>query len=207
MNIESVARLDAGQRAQLSFRAVLQAMSFPGRIVTLPAACLDEGLTHGVADAPAPSPALAAVMLALLDRDTSVRLHGRLQHAALREWLRLHAGARMAQGAADFEIVCADQLDALACAGFEAGSDVAPQTGATLLIDVAGLDQPGATTLLLQGPGVAATQALRVKGITAGVWHWRLSLREQYPRGIEMLLLCGDRLAALPRSTRITVAG
>ena len=71
-----------------------------------------------------------------------------------------------------------------------------------LILQVAALEQaPGLT---LAGPGIERTHALRVDGLPPGFWAAREKLRPLFPRGIDLILCAGTRLAALPRTTRVT---
>ena len=45
-------------------------------------------------------------------------------------------------------------------------------------------------------------EELGAMGLPARFWSERAALTELFPRGLDVLLACGDVLAALPRSTR-----
>lgn len=167
-----------------------------------------------VLDAPALPGAMglaqAVSLLTLLDTETPLHLAGALASAAARTWLRFHGGVPVtAEPAQSAYAAClaADCLPALwtALAG---GTDDQPQDGATLLIDVPALaDQapvPGAATLRLSGPGIRGAAHLAVAGLPPAFWAWRRSLQAHYPCGVDLLLSCGDRVAAIPRSSHIT---
>jgi alpha-D-ribose 1-methylphosphonate 5-triphosphate synthase subunit PhnH len=40
-----------------------------------------------------------------------------------------------------------------------------------------------------------------VTGVPTRFWDERAALAELFPRGLDILFVCGDKLAALPRST------
>jgi len=187
---------------QQAFRALLAAMASPGRVVELPAACSD-GIDAPLGSDGRPIGAgLAALLLTLLDRETSVRLHPPFDSEAVRQYLRFHTGVRGALPAA-YEVVAAAHLDRLLCAGLELGSDEEPQRGATLIVDVPALDAAQAPPLLLHGPGIEWTQCLPVGAIEPAVWRWRIERQPEFPRGVDMVFVHGLRVAALPRSTRL----
>jgi len=177
--------------AQSSFRAVLHALAHPGAICALP---------HAPAP-PAPlNPAAAALALALCDADTPVWHDG---GAAVTDWLRFHTGAPPAASHdARFLIATSapPRLDGLA-----PGSDEAPQEGATLFIQVEGL--AAAPGWRLTGPGIETTAELCVTGLPAGFAGERSALAGLFPRGIDIVLCAGDRIAGLPRTTRIEEPG
>ena len=179
--------------AQACFRAVLDAMAHPGRIVTLPPRLA----------APAPPPlgaAAAAIALSLCDLDTAVWLDPALADAA--PYLRFHCGCPIAPAPAlaQFAFATASQnlppLD-----GFALGSDQYPDRSTTLIIEVAGLGSSSGRTL--SGPGIDGTTLLSVEALPERFWSERALLGELLPRGIDVIFTCGARLAALPRSTRI----
>ena len=96
-------------------------------------------------------------------------------------------------------------------ASLPCGSDDIPQDGATLLLEVPALSASATATgpgaLTLRGPGIADTHTLRVAGLDAAFWRARAALAIDYPRGVDLLLCCGDTLAAIPRTTRIALHG
>lgn len=191
--------------AQRTFRALLDATARPGRIATLPAEVLDGLAVGGL------SPAAYATLLALLDAETSVRLEERA--AAALDALRFHTGVRVAASAsaAAFVAVDAEHAAPSLWALLDTGSDERPQDGSTLLVDVPtlhlGSATPGEAALVLAGPGIETEHRLSVGGLDERFWQARAALAPAYPRGVELLLACGDRLAAVPRTTRVRVEG
>ncbi|HEX7688558.1 MAG TPA: phosphonate C-P lyase system protein PhnH, partial [Burkholderiaceae bacterium] len=87
------------------------------------------------------------------------------------------------------------------------GTDESPQDGATLVVEVDGLDTAGGIALALRGPGVESVQRLRVAGLPASFWDWRRDLQRQLPRGVDLVLVHGARVAAIPRSARLQIEG
>ncbi len=170
--------------AQAGFRAVLEAMSRPGRVRRVPA---PPEVPPGL------SPAAAAVLLALVDADTRLRIAAGAEAEA---WVRFHCGCPVVAEGADFVLDPAAALLSL-----EAGTEEEPERGATLLLEVAALaEAPG---WVLTGPGIRARHRLRVEGAPAGfLADWAAS-RARFPRGVDVILCAGDRIAALPRSVRI----
>lgn len=195
---------DAPHDAQRVFRAVLEAMSRPGRLQRVAADVLTP------LQAPAMlGGALCSTLLALLDTDTRLHLAGGLQHAQAQRYLGFHTGVRWADAAdADFvACVAADAAPGLwQC--LRDGSDEMPQAGATLVVEVPSLAVDGiGQALTLSGPGIEHTQHLMVAGLPRAFWQARVEREADFPRGIDLLLTCGHTLAALPRSTHITLEG
>jgi alpha-D-ribose 1-methylphosphonate 5-triphosphate synthase subunit PhnH len=174
-------------QAQACFRGVLDAMAHPGRIVTL--------------DAPAPPPPLcpatAAVLLTLLDADTSIWLDPACAAAA--DWLTFHCGSPFVEPPrAGFAVACEmPQLSDL-----HDGTDEAPETATTLVLQVADLGH--GTVLRLFGPGLRNPATLAVRGLPDDFSaQWRTN-HKSFPRGIDLILCAGSRIAALPRSVEIS---
>jgi alpha-D-ribose 1-methylphosphonate 5-triphosphate synthase subunit PhnH len=87
-------------------------------------------------------------------------------------------------------------LDALA-----AGSEEQPQRGATLVLQVTAL--AAGAGWRLTGPGIEREHPLAVTGAPAGfVAAWAAN-RARFPRGVDVVLCAGDRIAALPRTVAI----
>lgn len=187
--------------AQRVFRQLLEAMARPGRVQVLPPDALD-----GI-DGAGLGRATTALLLSLLDAETSVWMHPALCDAATLEHVRFHTGVRIAGGPARaaFAVTDAAHAEAALWSALSRGSDEVPQDGATLIVDVPSLD--AGLPLLLRGPGIASTQTLHVGGLDPVFWQARAELEAAFPRGIDLILSCGDRIAALPRSTHLLLEG
>ena len=207
---------------QACFRAALDAMSRPGRIVALPPVAT-VGMRvpaarsrDGTADVPM-AEATAALLLTLLDAECAVRLHGAFDHDAMLAWLRFHTGARAALPGepAAFTVVRAADARAAHWEALDLGSDEAPQRGGTLIVEVPRLaaiaDEPwlampaAPMRLRLRGPGIESEHTIGVGGLPESFWRYRIALEPQFPQGFELLLTRGRWLAAVPRSTHIAL--
>jgi alpha-D-ribose 1-methylphosphonate 5-triphosphate synthase subunit PhnH len=176
--------------AQRCFRAVLDAMARPGRVQHLP-------------DLPAPpaplGAAAAAVLLTLADADTPVWLDA---GAAAEAWLRFHAGAPIVAAPEDatFLLACGTPP---ALRDLAQGTEEEPHRSATLILQVAGLEEGAGWRLT--GPGIEHAHRLRVTGLPEGFAAAWQANRALFPRGIDLILCAGDRLAALPRTTALEI--
>ena len=171
--------------AQASFRAILEAMSRPGRIQRIEARITP----------PAPlCAAAAAALLSLADADTPLWLDA---GEGVDEWLRFQCGAPITPdiGAARFVLACgaAPSLDAL-----DIGTDEDPQLGATLILQVAGL--VAGEGWRLTGPGIQHEHRLRVLDAPADLLAAWARNHALFPRGVDVLLCAGENIVALPRS-------
>ncbi|WP_372015339.1 phosphonate C-P lyase system protein PhnH [Tistrella mobilis] len=183
--------------AQTTFRAVLDAMARPGRIARVTAVPgLDRPLSR----------AAAAVLLALADHDTPVWLD-RVSAPAL-PYLRFHTGAPLAVAPDKAAFAVIGDPEAMPAPDrFALGTDAYPDRSTTLVIEVETLSTATAAGWRLEGPGIDGAAHLAVTGLPAGFVAARAALAPLYPRGLDIVLTAGDRLAALPRTTRITPEG
>ena len=174
--------------AQHCFRAVLEAMSRPGRVQQL----------RTNLQPPAPlQPAAAALLLTLADAATPVWLDAGGDAAT---WLRFHAGcplvARPEEAAFALATGAMPPLAAL-----EAGTEEEPQRAATVLLQVPALAEGEGWRL--SGPGIETIHRLRVEGLPADFAAQWAANRAGFPRGVDLVFCCGDRIAALPRGTML----
>lgn len=176
--------------AARAFRAILEATSEPGTVVAPPRP----------EKAPLPG-AMAAILLTLCDADTPVHLAPGLDDADVREWIAFHAGAPAVEAveAAAFVFACAPG-PGLAALG--TGSDLYPDRSATLVLEVAALRREG---FRLTGPGIESERRLGFEAGEGFLHAWREN-GALYPRGADLILTSGPRLAALPRTCRIEEA-
>ena len=170
--------------AALAFRAVMQALARPGRIETVAGAL-----------PPAPcSMAAGVVLLTLLDPTTPLYLAPSHDHPALRDWIAFHTGAPLA-APADAMFALGDWAALQPVTRFAIGTDDYPDRSATLIVEMDRLEGQGAR---LAGPGIAGQALLSLPETAA----FRAN-RDLFPLGFDTILTCGDRLAGLPRSTRV----
>ncbi|MEO5883183.1 MAG: phosphonate C-P lyase system protein PhnH [Caldimonas sp.] len=175
--------------SQRAFRSLLQALSRPGRPVTLGVPL--PGLRLGAA--------LSRALLCLADEDTPVWW----QHddAASRAWLRFHTGAPACPETVEarFAIIEAP-LQMPPLAAFSSGTDEAPEGSTTLLIELPSFD--AGTAFDCSGPGILDRATVRVAGLPERFWaEWELN-HGAFPQGVDIVFTCGDRALGLPRTTR-----
>ncbi|TGD96188.1 phosphonate C-P lyase system protein PhnH [Methylobacterium nonmethylotrophicum] len=189
---------DPVHEAQGVFRAVMDALARPGTI---------QALATDLAP-PAPlTPELAAIALALADSDAPLWLDAALgENTAVPDFLRFHTGARIA--AVPSEAAFALIADPAACPDFGAfaqGMPAYPDRSATLVLAVSGLaDDEG---WHLDGPGIKGSARLTAAPLPADFLGRLGRNHAAFPQGIDLILAAPGRLAALPRSTRVTTGG
>ena len=178
--------------SQAAFRGCLAALAIPGTVARLGA---------GLAPAPPLDPAAAALLLALLDQDTRLWLSPGAAAGRAAASLKFHTGCSLAAAPceADFALVASvDELPPLA--EFNADAREYPERSATVVLQVPELAERG---WKLTGPGIRGAARLAVPALGAGFLEQWERNRARFPRGVDLYLVCGDRLCELPRTTRI----
>ena len=177
--------------AQRCFRAMLDATAHPGRILELPPGVLAPN------DSAWPD-AAAAVALTLLDFETPVWLDAAFRRGEA--YLRFHCGVPIVEDPACARFAFAGDPAALPpLASFDLGDIEFPDRSTTLVIAVP--DLAAGSGVRLRGPGLKDTGRLRVDGLPAQFWRERTELAPLFPLGLDLVFVCGRRLAALPRTT------
>jgi alpha-D-ribose 1-methylphosphonate 5-triphosphate synthase subunit PhnH len=184
-------RLDPAITSQAAFRAVMDAMSHPGEVQRLVTSIRP----------PAPlTPAAAAVACALMDFETPVWLDASLAHVPeVLTWLRFETGAPVVSqpDQAAFAIV-ADAQALPAFTTFALGSHDYPDRSATLLVQVRHFGE--GAPMRLSGPGLASPRSIRATPLPDDFIERLQGNRALFPRGVDILLVSDDAVAALPRS-------
>ena len=157
-------------------------------------------------DAPAAIPAAAAILLlTLADADAPIRLEGADALPEASAWLAFHTGARTdaAPGEASFALLT-ENSDPAGWQVLPIGTDAYPDRAATLILPVDALE--GGAPLTLTGPGIETTRTIAPVGLPAGFLEARARNAALFPRGHDLVLVAGDALIALPRTTKLREA-
>lgn len=170
-----------------AFRAVLEALAQPGQIRTVTGA-----------EPPAPlSVAAGVILLTLCDPTTPVHLAGAHDTGTLRDWITFHTGAPLVGAeAAQFALGTWEALQPVS--RFAIGQPDYPDRAATLIVEMADLAATGAR---LRGPGIRGTARLTLPETAAFAAN-----RALFPLGFDCFLTAQNRLAGVPRSTRVEAA-
>lgn len=174
-------RVDEAQQRN-AFMAMLWALSYPGRPQRLP--------TSGLA-------AFGLIGATLVDLETGFFT----PDPTLAAELALTGGRSLPPDQAPYQFyprLTSDDLPMLAAAPVGTYRD--PDLGATLVLGCRLDDGP---SLVLRGPGVAQPRTLQVGGLPGELWALRQTLG--YPRGWDIVLLDGDQMVGLPRTTSVEV--
>lgn len=188
---------DPTRGSQAVFRRVMEAMARPGVIQDLGfAPDAPQGLDR----------AAGALALTLFDFETPVWLDPGLRGGPAEGWIRFHCGAPLTQDplAAAFALV-ADIPAAPPVAAFNLGDAKYPDRSTTLILQISALE--GGPPVVLTGPGVKTEMSLGLAGLPEGFWAQAQANHEQFQFGVDFIFVAGDRVTALPRSTRVTIKG
>ncbi|MCX5478847.1 phosphonate C-P lyase system protein PhnH [Kaistia geumhonensis] len=184
--------------AQSTFRTLMDAFARPGRVQRLGARLVPPaGLAAG----------LAAAALALTDHETAVWLDPPLAaDRSVAAYLTFHTGARLTADPKEAAFALVSDLDALPPLGsFSVGDDAYPDRSTTIVACVSALSASGA--LRLAGPGIDGERRLGVAPWPARLTAELAENRALFPRGVDLVLVAPEAVAALPRTTRIVEAG
>jgi alpha-D-ribose 1-methylphosphonate 5-triphosphate synthase subunit PhnH len=184
--------------AQAVFRAVMDAMARPGTVQTLaPALARPTPLSRGA----------GAIALALLDYESPFWLDETLTaHPDVAQWLRFHTGAPIVRDPKNAAFCFfADPAGVPDFESFALGTGEYPDRSTTLVLQIAHLSGP--EIMSLRGPGIAGERAFAVSPCPADLVTRLQSNHALFPRGLDLLFVTNDAVAAIPRSTRVTAGG
>ena len=167
-----------------AFREILEALARPGMI-------------RRVSGATPPAPLSIAAGVALLflaGPTTRFHLAGAADCSAVRLWIAFHIGAPLSRAEdADFAVGTWEALHPVT--RFRIGQPDYPDRSATLIVECDRLVNHGPA---LTGPGIETATWLNLPETAA----FRAN-RALFPLGFDTLFTAGDRIAGLPRSTRV----
>jgi alpha-D-ribose 1-methylphosphonate 5-triphosphate synthase subunit PhnH len=151
--------------------------------------------------APAPIlPATMAVLLTLCDADTALWLQQPNDEVA--SHLRFHAGVRLVQEPADADFALITEPSSMPpLSRFAHGELRYPDRSASLIVQVESFD--GDAGRRFAGPGINDVEQLAIAGLPAEFWQQRAAMSAQLPLGVDLIFISGERMVALPRTTRV----
>ncbi|MGZ6016211.1 MAG: phosphonate C-P lyase system protein PhnH [Phenylobacterium sp.] len=188
---------DPTRESQAVFRKVMDAVARPGTI---------QDLAFAPDAPPGLDRAAGAVALTLFDFETPAWLDPALRGGAAEGWLRFHCGCPLTDDPvlAAFALIT-DALAAPELSAFNAGDAKYPDRSTTLIIQLPSLT--GGPPVTLRGPGVKDEASIALAGLPAGFWDQVRTNQARFQFGVDLIFVAGDRLTALPRSTRVTIQG
>ena len=175
---------DVPLEAARAFRQIMNVMARPGEIAELAGALPPEPL----------SPAAGALLLCLCDADTGVYLAPGHDTPSVRQWITFHAGAPLVD--ASVALFAVGTWEALPRTQFSIGTPEYPDSSATLIVETQKLTAEGHR---LTGPGIKKVSALSLP--EAESFQQNAAL---FPLGLDFFFTDGNRVAALPRTTKVS---
>ncbi|MBD3665738.1 phosphonate C-P lyase system protein PhnH [Sulfitobacter aestuariivivens] len=175
---------DPATQSAHAFRSIMEAMARPGTL-------------HGVSGALPPAPlsrAAGAVLLTLCDTETPAYLAGGANCDAVHAWLAFHTGVPLV-GPSHCRFAVGSWSALTPLSAYPIGTSEYPDRSATLIVECPELTDSGE---ILTGPGIRNNAALSLPEVAAFQSNHAL-----FPLGLDFIFTCGDRLAALPRSTKV----
>ncbi len=183
--------------SQAVFRVALEALSHPGRVFDMP---LDTALPrqgHGAA---------AALLLGLLDTDTTLWLSPALARSDAPAWLRFHTGCQIVTDASAAQFLWVAQGDDMPqLTSLQKGSDAYPDQSATCVLEVDSLHS-NAGAWRLQGPGIESERNLHARGLPSDFTPQWADNHASFPRGVDVFFSTAKQVSGLPRTARILPA-
>lgn len=178
--------------AQQVFRQLLDAMSQPGTI-----ASIDDGLQHPKAL----NPASYAVVLSMLDQDTSLKLSDSVDTATVRDSLRFHNSISLVDSFAKADFVICNEIDRPGLDGLNIGSEAWPDQSCTLIVQCDSFYRGIIYRAI--GPGIDKSRKIRCSAFNGTLVHQREKLAQRFPLGVDLILTCGKEFFCIPRTTQL----
>jgi alpha-D-ribose 1-methylphosphonate 5-triphosphate synthase subunit PhnH len=188
---------DPVRESQIAFRKIMDAVARPGSRADFGALVEPPAGLGGAA---------ATVALTLLDFETPVWLDPALRGGEAEAWVRFHCGCPLtvASGEAAFAIVT-DAAAAPALGAFNPGDAKYPDRSTTVILQVERLD--GGQAVSLSGPGVKDSIEMAPRGLPEGFWAQLQANNAKFQFGVDVLIVSGSALTAVPRSSQIQTQG
>ena len=188
---------DPVRESQTAFRAIMDAVARPGTVADFGLA-VEPPAGLGVA--------AATIALALLDFETLVWLDPALRGGEAEAWLRFHCGCPLTTDGAEAAFaVVTDARTAPALDSFNLGDARYPDRSTTVILQVDTLD--GGEAVVLSGPGIKDRTALAPSGLPEGFWEQLRDNNAKFQFGVDVLIVSGPLLTAVPRSSQIQIQG
>lgn len=178
--------------SQETFRALLEALSLPGKLLAVE---VDLKAPEGL------STACAAACLTLMDLETDVWLQSEFS-TDVRNWLQFHTGCAFVESPEEAAFAVVGNAGLLNLEQFYWGSAENPEVSTTLLIQVNALADN--VPVKLTGPGILQDSIIS-PNLPDNFWQQWSQNHVAYPQGVDVFLFEGRSVLGLPRSIRAQV--
>ncbi len=186
---------DTVRNSQEIFRALMDAMANPGRVMPV----------RDLVNAPAPlAPVAASIAATLFDHDATVWSDKAIASSeAAIGWLKFHTGLELTTNPSDAQFALISDAETMpSFEAFAKGTSEYPDRSTTLILQIDGFD--GAGELRLEGPGIKDIHTFAPSQLPKMFIDQWAANRGAFPRGIDLIFAGKGALAALPRTTRIS---
>ncbi|WP_457301013.1 phosphonate C-P lyase system protein PhnH [Phyllobacterium sp. P5_D12] len=186
---------DAVFNSQVVFRALMDAMASPGRVIEI----------GNLAAAPSPISSVAASVAAtLFDHDATVWCDKSITSSVTAiGWLKFHTGLELTSNPSDAQFALIGDLETMpSLESFAKGTSEYPDRSTTIILQINGFNGP--EELTLSGPGIKDTQGFAPSQLPKMFVDQWTANRGAFPRGIDLVFAGKGALAALPRTTCIS---
>lgn len=186
---------DLTHQSQQSFKTIMNAMAQPGTIFDAP---------HKLNNAGALNPVAAMVALTLCDTETLIFLDDAVNTAETRQFLAFHTGAAITSDPQKGQFAFLSSAKTLeGDHNFNMGTHEYPDQSTTVIICVD--DLANLAGIKLSGPGIETQRAFASTSLRYAFWQQAQANNSEYPLGIDHIFVTETQLAALPRSTKISL--
>lgn len=183
-------------QTQGTFRLILDAMSKPGKIVTLTNLQDIQGSRHA---------GLLMISMTLMDHETSYCCLGMHSQTLVEEIYSMTKSRVAEYFMADFMIIIGGTSNNQ-IAKAKIGTPEYPDENATLIYQVDGFDKSSSSiNMKLEGPGINGHKLVSIDGVEKQELSTIRNMNKAYPQGLDCIFLDNDgNVMCLPRSTKIT---
>jgi len=181
--------------SQAIFRVMLEALSRPGVPAVIP--------RLGVEGPDALPPEVLTILISICDHDTPVWIDDDLRGSSLARWLAFHCSAPVTGDPlqANFAVQRGSSAPSEMLDRFALGDARYPERSTTVIFTCD--DLTTGAPIALMGPGVESRLIIRPAGLPDDFLAMAQANHELFPRGVDILLVAGELMIGLPRSTKL----
>lgn len=182
-------------RNQKSFRKLLEALSYPGKLVNFTADLSYRGdLSNELMEA----------VISLVDGEVGIYISSDDEKSKEEIYIRTNAKAKEISQA-DFIVVAKEDFSKLSSIINQAskGTYVSPDDGATIIVEIGEFSSK--ENLSLRGPGIEDTNQCQIPNSSSWL-QARNEAVEKFPMGVDIFFISADKkILGLPRTTKVKV--
>ncbi|WP_413166868.1 phosphonate C-P lyase system protein PhnH [Capilliphycus salinus ALCB114379] len=179
--------------AQITFRTLLNALSYPGT---------SREISIQLTPPPGLTLACAAACLTLFDLETIVWLSEEFE-SEVKTWLKFHTGCHFTDHPQDAHFGIIHNINNREpLSSFNWGTAEKPERSTTLLIQFEALET--SQFIRLNGPGVFGVRVVKLPLSASFIQEWKEN-HQSYPLGVDVFLFGENTVIGLPRTTNLSL--